>query len=161
MTDSETLRALIDQLKAEAREEAKTEIDALEQIEDAQIPGDYVEALAPDGARTLIAQIALIRFQKDALDKAEKQLVSAAKILVGEHTGIKAYGEPLAKRSVAPVTRVATEVIKAQFPPDAYPQYYTTTEQERLLIDTTFKRHVIEENSGEINTREEPRGLEQ
>lgn len=147
MSATETLRSLIDQMKLEQVEEAK--IAALEAVED-ESPGDYIEAPAPDGARELAKQIALVRFQRDALDKAEKQLSSALRILIGDAHGIAANGEPLAKKSVTEVTRINTEVIKELFPPAQYPQYYTKTPQERLLIDTDFKKHVIEENVKEI-----------
>lgn len=142
MSASETLRDLINQIKAEATEEAM--VVALEAVDEGT-PSDYVEAPAPDGARMLFQQLALVRFQRDALDKAEKQLATAARILIGDAHGIAARGEPLGKKSVTEVTRLNTEVLKGLFPPDQYPQYYVTTPQERLLIDVEFKRHVIEQ----------------
>lgn len=150
MTESatESLRDLIDRMKAEQVEEAK--IAALEAIEDEPPIEGYVEAPQPEGVRELVKQLTLVRLQIDALRKGEQQLAAAVNILIGDNKGIAADHEPLAQRSVATVTRINTDVIRGIFPPDQYPQYYVSTEQARLLIDKDFKKHVIEESAKEI-----------
>lgn len=149
-TSMDEFRSLIDRFKNEAHDAAIT--DALEQVEEYDESLDLVEAPNPEAGRELMEQIALIRIQRDALDKADKQLSAAAKVLMGDHAGLRAGNEPLGKLSRTEVTRINTEAVRANFPPEQYPQLYSVTHQERLLLDTAFKKQVIADNSKAIES---------
>lgn len=143
MSATDNFRDLIDRMKAEAAESAKEE--ALELVPDEPLEEGVIEAANPVGTREVFRQLALIKIQRAALEKVEKQLVTAANAMIAENRGIAANGELLAKHSTNPVTRVNTEAFKSTFPADKYPQFYTTTEETRLLLDPEFKRVVYAE----------------
>lgn len=151
MTATESLRDLIDRMKVEQVE--KAQIEALEQIEDdtTAVEG-WVEGPDPVGVREVAKQLALIRIQKSAIEKVEQQLSSAMKVLIDGNKGIMVHGERLAKVATSHVVRVNTEAVRSTFPPDQYPQFYDESDQERLLIDVEFKRHVLEEQAKEIES---------
>src|SRR6478736_4517730 len=140
---TEDLRALINQMKAEQANLAV--IEALETPVDDEVVLDYAEAPNPDAARQIVEQITLLRIQKAAIDKAEKQLVAAAKVITGEHQGLRVGSTPLSKLSRSTVTRINSDAVRSTFPPEEYPQFYTESAEERLLIDTAFKQTVIAE----------------
>lgn len=148
MTATDNLRALIDQMKAEQVEASV--VEALEATPDDEIVSDYAEAPNPEAAVEIVKQITLLRVQKAAIEKAEKQLVAAAKVITGDHKGLRAGTMPLSKLSHSTVTRLNSEVIRNTFPPEKYPQFYTESEESRFLVDTAFKQQVITENSKEL-----------
>lgn len=148
MTATENLRELIDQMKAEQVEASV--VEALEAGPDDEIVADYAEAPNPDAAIEIVKQITLLRIQKSAIEKAEKQLVAAAKVITGDHRGLRAGTKPLSKLSHSTVTRINSEVVRSTFPPERYPQFYTESEESRFLVETAFKQEVIAENSKEL-----------
>lgn len=149
MSATESLRELIDRMKVEQAE--KAQIEALEHIDDetTEVEG-FIEAPDARGVREVAKQLALVRIQKSAVEKVEQQLAGALKVLIGQNKGIMAGGEKLAKKAMSHVVRVNTEVVRSMFPPDQFPQLYDESDQERLLIDPEFKRHVLEEQAREI-----------
>lgn len=148
MSATDDLRKLIDQMKAEEAEHAIEE--ALEHVPEEPSEEGVIEVSNPVPVREVFRQLALVKIQIAALQKVEKQLVQAGNAIIGDMRGIKANGERLAKHSTNPVTRINTEVVKEYFPISQYPQYYTTTEETRLLLDPEFKRTVFAEATKEI-----------
>lgn len=147
MSTSDDLRRLIDQMKSEETEHAITE--ALEAPLDEPVEEGVIEAVHPTAVREVFRQLALIKIQKAAIEKVERQLVAAGNAIIGDNRGVKADGERLAKHSTTTVTRINTEVVKELFPPEKYPQLYNTTEETRLLLDVEFKRTVFAEATKE------------
>lgn len=147
MSAEEELRALIDRMKAEQVDRAV--VEALESEPDEIDVKDYVEAPEPKAAEQIVAQIALLRVQKAAIDKAEKQLVAAAKVITGTHEGLRIGHTKLAKITRTQVTRINTEIVRELFPIESYPQLYNVSDEERFLVDTAFKQDVLTANSTE------------
>lgn len=157
MSASDNLRDLIDQMKSEEMDNAIRE--ALESVPDEAVEEGYIEAPSAEGTREVFKQLALLKLQAAAIEKAIKQLTSAANVMIGEHKGITAGGEKLAKVSRTTVHRVNADLFKETFPFAKYPQFYNVTEESRLLLDVEFKKTVLAESAIEAPATT-PKGIQ-
>jgi 16S rRNA A1518/A1519 N6-dimethyltransferase RsmA/KsgA/DIM1 with predicted DNA glycosylase/AP lyase activity len=130
-----------------AQNQAKAVVDAAAP-EDKR---DIVEVDSGPGAEVMARELAALKAQRVEIERREKLLTTALKLMAGEHDGVRHGDLVLYTLSRSAPLRVNSDAIKEQFPFEEYPTlYHAPTEQVMLTIEKGIKSSVFVEAQGAI-----------
>lgn len=144
MSFDDDLRSLIASHKQDAHDEALAAL--LPEDDDGSTPTDLEGFFVPEvpaAASGIVEQLALIKLQREALDKEEKRYVEALKAMSRGHKGISDGTRRLVTVSESTTTRVNSAWVKENFDPATTPGAYNVTTSSTLRVDPAFKAEVL------------------
>lgn len=146
MSDPIDIRTMIDKHKSE-------QVEAVLASVPTEVPGDLMVLPNPQIAADLAAEDYRLGLQEMAIKERRSALRKAMTMLAGDKSGVAGPdGKKVYSVSSFPTTRVNTDVVKENFPPEKYPAMWKVSEESRVTVTPEFKATVQLNAQGELRS---------